>query len=162
MAGEGEGGGNTAGVIARPPFLYGGCLLAGLALEWVWPTGLFDSLDRNPRLILGFALIVTGALLLERAFRGFKRAGTNIPTWMPSTALVTSGIYRLSRNPIYVGLTLAYVGIAIAAASGWLLALLVPLLGVMRYGVIAREEAYLIRLFGDDYRAYRANVRRWL
>jgi protein-S-isoprenylcysteine O-methyltransferase Ste14 len=159
MAGEGTG--DTAGVIARPPFLYGGFLLAGLVLEFQWPLEAFSALPRERSVILGAALCVAGGAVLVAAFRRFKAVGTNIPTWQPTTALATDGIYRLSRNPIYLGLTLVYAGLAVALASFWPLLLLVPLLAVMRYGVIAREEAYLERLFGDDYRAYRQRVRRW-
>lgn len=162
MAGTGEGGGETAGVFARPPLLYGGFLLAGLALEWAWPLEAFSALPRDRSLIFGGALIALGGGLLIAAFHRFKAVGTRIPTWQPTTALATDGIYRLSRNPIYLGLTLAYAGIAVAAASFWPLLLLVPLLMVMRTGVIAREEAYLTRLFGDEYRAYTKRVRRWL
>jgi protein-S-isoprenylcysteine O-methyltransferase Ste14 len=70
--------------------------------------------------------------------------------------------YRLSRNPIYLAMTLLYGGIAIAVDSAWPLALLPPLLAVMRYGVIAREERYLDRKFGPQYRRYRDTTRRWL
>ena len=162
MAGAGPDGGATAGVIARPPFLYGGFLLAGLALEWRWPLEAFSTLPRERSLMFGGALVALGGGLLLAAFRRFKAVGTNIPTWQPNTALATDGIYRLSRNPIYLGLTLIYAGIAIAAGSFWPLLLLVPLLVIMRYGVIGREEVYLERLFGDAYRDYQRRVRRWI
>jgi protein-S-isoprenylcysteine O-methyltransferase Ste14 len=77
-------------------------------------------------------------------------------------ALVTSGIHGWSRNPIYVGMSLVYGGIAIAARSPWAFVLALPLAIVMRYFVVAREEAYLERCFGDVYRDYKARVRRWL
>ena len=152
---------DTAGVVARPPLLYGGFLSTGLALEWLWPLEAFSALPYERSLILGGALAAAGLALLVAAFRRFKAVGTNIPTWRPTTALATDGIYRLSRNPIYLGLTLIYAGIAIGLRAFWPLLLLLPLLAVMRYGVIAREEAYLTRLFGDDYRNYKAAVRRW-
>lgn len=158
---SGDGAGETAGVIIRPPLLYGGALLAGLALEWLWPLEAFSTLPRERSLVFGGGLIALGVLTAVAAFRRFKAVGTNIPTWQPTTALATDGIYRLSRNPIYLGLTLIYAGIAVAAGSFWPLLLLLPLLLTMRYGVIAREEAYLTRLFGDDYRAYTKRVRRW-
>ena len=77
-------------------------------------------------------------------------------------ALVAEGPFRFSRNPIYVALTLIYCGIGVAADSGWVLGLAVPLLAVMRYGVIAPEERYLEAKFGDAYRDYKGRVRRWL
>lgn len=160
MADESEGRG-TAGVIARPPLLYGGFLIAGLALEWLWPLEAFSTLPRERSVIFGAGLAASGIAVAVAAFRRFQAVGTNIPTWQPTTALATDGIYRLSRNPIYLGLTMIYAGIAVALASFWPLLLLVPLLAVVQYGVIAREEAYLEGLFGESYRAYKARVRRW-
>ncbi len=73
-----------------------------------------------------------------------------------------SGPYRFTRNPIYLGMTIIFTGIAIAADSIWVLALLVPVLVIMNIGVIMREERYLEGKFGEDYRQYKASVRRWL
>ena len=78
------------------------------------------------------------------------------------TALVTEGPFQFSRNPIYLALTLIYCGIGMAADSGWVLGLVVPVLAVMRYGVIAAEERYLEAKFGEAYRHYKGHVRRWL
>jgi protein-S-isoprenylcysteine O-methyltransferase Ste14 len=150
---------DTAGVIARPPLLYLTALAAGVGLGFVWPMPL--ELGRWSW-IAGGALIVLGPAFMAGAMLRFRRAGTNVETWRPTTALVVDGPYRLSRNPIYVALTLAYVGIGLIAGNVWVLALAAPLLAVMRYGVIAREEAYLERKFGASYLAYKAAVRRWL
>jgi protein-S-isoprenylcysteine O-methyltransferase Ste14 len=75
---------------------------------------------------------------------------------------VTRGIHGWSRNPIYLGMFLVYGGIGIAVRSPWILILLLPLAATIRYGVVAREEAYLERRFGAAYRHYKARVRRWL
>jgi protein-S-isoprenylcysteine O-methyltransferase Ste14 len=80
----------------------------------------------------------------------------------PTAALVTEGPFRYSRNPIYVALTLLYLGVALLINALWILLLVVPAVLVLRYGVIAREEAYLAWKFGDTYRQYTAQVRRWL
>src|SRR5262249_2041430 len=80
----------------------------------------------------------------------------------PPPATVESGPYRFTRNPIYLGLFLGLIGLAIAFDNLWLLIMLVPFALVIRYGVVAREEAYLERKFGDVYRGYRSRVRRWL
>jgi protein-S-isoprenylcysteine O-methyltransferase Ste14 len=85
-----------------------------------------------------------------------------VPTNLPTTTIVDTGPYRFTRNPIYLGMVLGLIGLAIALNSLWLLLTLVPFAVVIRYGVIAREEAYLERKFGDVYRRYRARVRRWL
>jgi protein-S-isoprenylcysteine O-methyltransferase Ste14 len=76
--------------------------------------------------------------------------------------VVTTGIHGWSRNPIYVGMFLVYIGIGIAVRGPWILIITLPLAITIRYGVVAREEAYLERRFGDTYRDYRAGVRRWL
>ena len=91
-----------------------------------------------------------------------SRAGSNVPTNLPTTAIVESGPYRFTRNPIYLGMFLSLIGLAIAFDNLWLLTMLVPFALVIRYGVVAREEAYLERKFGDVYRGYRSRVRRWL
>ena len=92
----------------------------------------------------------------------FLRAGTNIPTNRPVKALVTDGPYRLSRNPIYVALTIIGMGVSFAVPSLWMLATLVPIIVIMNIGVISREEILLERLFGSDYVEYKRRVRRWL
>jgi protein-S-isoprenylcysteine O-methyltransferase Ste14 len=89
-------------------------------------------------------------------------AGSNVPTRLPTTTIVDTGPYRFTRNPIYLGMVLGLIGLAIASNSLWLLLTLVPFVLVIRYGVVAREEAYLQRKFGDAYRRYRSRVRRWL
>ena len=100
--------------------------------------------------------------LAMATLRVLSRAHTSVDPMKPTTALVTEGAFRYSRNPIYVALTLLYVGVALLINALWILLLVVPALVVLRYGVIAREEAYLTRKFGDAYRQYTAQVRRWL
>ena len=151
--------GDRPDVVARPPLLYLGFLLAGLGLEVLWPGPAVHS---GLRYGLGGALAVAGFALMLVAVGLFRRSGTNVQTWKPTTALVCHGIYRFSRNPIYVGMTGFYAGIALLAGSLWALGLVVPLLLVVHHGVIAREERYLEDKFGDAYRLYRAAPRRWL
>jgi protein-S-isoprenylcysteine O-methyltransferase Ste14 len=81
---------------------------------------------------------------------------------MPTTTIVDAGPYRFTRNPIYLGMIVGLVGLAIAFDSLWLLVAVMPFALVIRYGVVAREEAYLERKFGDVYGPYRSRVRRWL
>ncbi|NQW09689.1 MAG: isoprenylcysteine carboxylmethyltransferase family protein [Alphaproteobacteria bacterium] len=157
--GPGNTGTDHAGVIAHPPFLYAGALVAGAVLDWIVPLPL---LAPGTGMVPGIALIAAALLLAGWCFRLFTKAGTNLPTNKPSTAIVTTGPYRLSRNPIYVALTTLSVGIALWVNSAWMLGLIVPTLVVMTVGVIRREEQYLEAKFGDDYRSYKARVRRWL
>ena len=111
---------------------------------------------------LGGAVCVVALALFAWAIATITRAGSNVPTNRPTTSIVDTGPYRFTRNPIYLGMMLALVGLAIAFDSLWPLVTLVPFALVIRYGVVAREEAYLERMFGEVYRRYRARVRRWL
>ena len=149
------------GVIARPPRLYLAFLVVGLALSYFWPAPPLPGAGTD-RYAIGAGLIAAGALVMAVAMRQFRRAGTNVETHKPTTALVTDGLFGFSRNPIYVSLTLIYASVGVALNSAWILGLLIPLLAVMRYRVIAREEQYLERKFGDQYWQYRTSVRRWV
>jgi protein-S-isoprenylcysteine O-methyltransferase Ste14 len=90
------------------------------------------------------------------------RAGTPLDPAEPVSAIVTAGPYQYSRNPIYLGMTLVYLGVAALANSRWPVIALPAMLQVVQRGVIAREERYLVQRFGDEYRRYQASVRRWL
>lgn len=152
----------TAGVITRPPFLFLAGLILGLVLDHALPLPLTLPETALLRWPAGGGLIALGVALIAAGIRNFSRATTPVSTHQPVRALVTTGIHGLSRNPIYVGLFLIYAGIGLAARSPWVLVLAVPVAITMRYGVVAREEAYLDRRFGDAYRDYKARVRRWL
>ena len=145
--------------VVRPPRLYLVALLVGLGLEYLWPAPMFAAPGRY---IAGGLLAAGGLWIGVVAMRQFVRAGTNVPTVLPATALVTDGFYRFSRNPIYVGLTAIYLGLGLIADSAWVFGLAVPVLVVMHYGVILREERYLEDKFGDAYRGFKAATRRWL
>jgi protein-S-isoprenylcysteine O-methyltransferase Ste14 len=157
--GTDKGGKDTAGVIAPPPVIYAAFLLAGLGADRLWPLAV---LPQAPRYTAGAAIIALGVAIAFSAFRQFRRHETSFKPYEPATALITEGPYRYTRNPMYLALSLFYAGIAITADSPWTLALLAPTLVVMHYGVIAREERYLERKFGDAYRRYKSSVRRWL
>lgn len=163
MAPPSEPGRDVAGVIAPPPLIFGGFLVLGLVLNAVWPLPITGAhVASAVRYAAGAVLGVAGIVLGIAGFLEFRRAGTDVRPERPTTALVTTGPFRLSRNPLYISQVLFYLAIAVAADSGWALALIVPTIAVIRFGVIAREEAYLERRFGEDYRRYKAVVRRWL
>ena len=151
-----------AGVIARPPRLFLAALLLGVVADRLLPFPLTARAGDPVRWILASGLILVGLALAAAGIRNFARSATPVPTNEPTRALATTGIHGWSRNPIYLGLFLLYGGIGIAARSPWALVLTLPLAITIRYGVVAREEAYLERRFGDAYRDYKARVRRWL
>ena len=152
----------TASIAARPPYLLLACLVLGLVLDRVLPPPF--SLPETALLFwtAGGVLIVLGVAIFAAGVRNFFRAATPVPSSRPVRALVTTGVHGWTRNPIYVGMVLLYVGIGIAARSPWVLILTLPLVLILHFGVVAREEAYLERRFGDAYRDYKARVRRWL
>ena len=152
----------TTGVITRPPVLYLACLILGLALDYVQPLPLAVPGTALLQWTVGGSLILIGIAIFGAGVGNFRRAGTPVPSTQPVLALATTGIHGWSRNPIYVGMFLLYAGIGTAARSPWILILALPLVVVMRYVVVAREEVYLERHFGAAYRDYKARVHRWL
>lgn len=147
-------------VAVHPPVLYGGAVALGLALAWLLPLG--GAWPGWLRLGVGGVLMVAGAGLALWAASLFLRTGTNVPTYRPALRPVFAGPYRFTRNPMYLGVTSLYAGLALALANPWMLMLLAPVLVVMDRFVIAREEPYLEARFGQPYRDYRTRVRRWL
>ena len=150
---------DTAQVLVLPPLVYGAAFIIGLLLHLRFPLHILPTtLARG----IGVVCVLVSLPLAPATFRVLSRAHTPVDPLKPTTALVTEGPFRYSRNPIYVALTLLYVGVALLVNVWWILLLVVPAVLVIRYGVIAREEAYLTRKFGDAYRQYMTQVRRWL
>ena len=148
-----QNGKDTPGIVLPPPLVFLAALAGGFLLDRAVPVNLEPA-----------AAPVRVAGLIPPARRGpaFQRRRRR-PRWRrPGRTPLTTGPFRYTRNPLYVALTLVYLGIALAAAMAWPVATLVPALVVIRYRVIAREEAYLERKFGDAYRDYKGRVRRWL
>jgi protein-S-isoprenylcysteine O-methyltransferase Ste14 len=150
---------DSSGVKFPPPALYLAGFLAGLTVELVFP------IDRPPAgvtiavAVIGVALwmALDGAAMLL-----FLRAHTSIAPANPTTTLVTSGPYRFTRNPMYVGMAFLYVALAVALGVIWALLFLPAVLVAVDRLLIAREEPYLEARFGEPYRAYKRRVRRWL
>ena len=151
---------DTAQVIIHPPVAWGLAVIAGLALNWLVPLPFLPA--NLPVGWLGAVGFVLALALGVSAVITMTKAGSNVPTNRPTTTIVENGPYRFTRNPIYLGMFLGQIGLAIAFNNLWLLMTLVPFALVIRYGVVAREEAYLARKFGDAYRGYCSRVRRWL
>lgn len=151
---------DTANVIIRPPIAWAVAVLAGIALNRLVPFPFVPVVV--PAGWVGAMVFALALALLAWAITTITRAGSNVPTNRPTTTIVETGPYRFTRNPIYLSMMVGLIGLAVAFNSLWLLLMLVPFALVIRYGVIAREEAYLERKFGDVYSRYRARVRRWL
>lgn len=143
-----------------PPLVYLGFLLLGLAIDRVAPIAALDTGRVGTGVAI--ALVVIGLAIAISAIAGFRRAGENPEPWTPSETMVLAGPYRFTRNPMYLGIALAYLGLAIGLKSMGALLLLPIAIACIHYFVIRREEAYLIKRFGESYRGYCAKVRRWI
>lgn len=147
-----------------PPLIFVAGFAAGFVVnQFVWRLPLAGSLEWRVRFALaGFLLVLAGIALAIWAVALFQRAQTSVLPFRASTALVREGPYRVTRNPMYLGMTMGYVGLSMVDNNWWPLFLLpLVLLALVRL-VISREEAYLDAIFGDAYRDYRSRVRRWL
>ena len=151
---------DTSNAMVRPPIAWILALAAGVAAAWLYP--LRFVLASVPGVWVGGAIFAIALALAIWAIVTIRQAGTQVETYKPTTAIVANGPYRFTRNPIYLAMVLGLIGLAIAFDSLWILATLVLFYLVIRYGVVAREEAYLERKFGDVYLSYKSRVRRWL
>lgn len=152
---------DIAGVIAPPPLLFLGPLLLALGIDLgLGPPAL--GLELPARAVLAVPLLALGATCIVLALGRFRAADTPPQPWEPSTALVVEGIYKLTRNPMYLGMALTYAGLAVAFDSLVALLFLPLALLIVDRAVIAREERYMAAKFGAPYAAYRAKVRRWI
>lgn len=151
---------DVSGAIAPPPpLIYIVGLGAGFVLDPLLPS---VTLSPVVAWAAGGGLLVAGLGLAASFFAAFRRARTPIDLRKPTSAIVTTGPYRFSRNPGYLSLTLIYAGITILTSTLWAFVTLIPTLVTIEYGVIRREERYLERKFGNEYLRYKARTRRWL
>ena len=144
--------------LVRPPLVYLVSLVTGGLLELAVPLPFVPRFN----LMLGLSLAGVAVALLASSVTRFRAARTPVPAWKPTSAIVRTGPYRFSRNPIYLAFTVFQLGIAIWVNSLWLLATLVVAVALMHLVVIRREEQYLERKFGAEYLDYKAAVRCWL
>ena len=145
--------------VVRPPLVYLAGIVLGVLLQLAAP---LPFLPRTLALPLGVSLVAVALALLFAAVARFRAAGTPVPARKPTTAIVRTGPYRFTRNPIYLAFSLTQLGVALWVNSLWLLATLVGAVALIHFVVIPREEQYLERRFGSEYLEYKASVRRWL
>jgi len=145
--------------LVRPPFVYLISLIAGSSTHLAMPLSFLPRMLAVP---LGVSLVAVAVALFSYSVAKFRAAGTPVPARQPTTAIVRTGPYRFSRNPIYLAFSLFQLGLATWLNSAWLLASLVGAVTLIHFVVIPREERYLERRFGAQYLNYKASVRRWL
>lgn len=144
------------------PWVFVLVYLIGAALERVWPAHLGQSVSGSVTTGVGVVLFTLGAVIAAWGLITFHRASTTTVPGESSSRLVTWGPYRFSRNPMYVGLTTAYLGEAFLLRHVWPVALLPFVLAYVNWAVIPVEQARLREAFAAEYTAYQRQVRRWL
>ena len=149
------------GVYVPPPLIYAIVFLFSVLVQrWIpLSTSFFKT---QTAMIIGLILLATGLIFNIPALIQFIKTKNTIVTVKPATSLQTSGIYRLTRNPMYVSLLLFYAGIAFFIGNWWTVLLLPLLILVITFYVIRHEEKYLERSFGETYMEYKRRVRRWI
>lgn len=153
---------DTAGVIAPPPLLALAVVVLGLALDWLLPAYVLTVLlSLAERIVVGVVFIAAGLGLAISALGAFKSAGTDAEPWKPSVALVTEGIFKWLRNPMYVGETFVLAGLSVLLASDWMLVMTIIFVPMIHFGVVRREERYLSAKFGTPYLQYMNTVPRY-
>lgn len=148
-------------VIARPPLIVLGTLILAFALEYFYPQGYMARSATGLRYLAAGVAILCGVVLLGAAANAMRNEGTPIPTWEPTLSLATEGIYARSRNPIYLAFIIILVGIGLLFCSDWMFILIIPFLLIIHFGVILREEEYLLARFGAAYANYIKKVPRY-
>jgi protein-S-isoprenylcysteine O-methyltransferase Ste14 len=154
---------DAAAVRVFPPAIPLLTILAGFGLQSIWPIGLGIAIPAVVRYWIG-GLIFAGAVLLLGGWSVLlmRRSGQSENPWKPTTQIIERGPYRLTRNPMYLQMVVACVGVAVAFANVWIL-LLVPVCAwALQALAIIPEEQYLERKFGEHYLAYKKRVRRWI
>jgi protein-S-isoprenylcysteine O-methyltransferase Ste14 len=150
---------DNPGIRVPPPLIYLLPLILGLLLD---TKSHVAFLPRSAARALGWPLIGGGVLLSRWFFRTMREADAPVRTDKPVPRLTTSGPFRYTRNPGYLCMAMIYAGIAVLRNSLWAILLLPVVLYVVQREVIAREERYLERAFGEEYRDYKTKVRRWV
>jgi protein-S-isoprenylcysteine O-methyltransferase Ste14 len=144
-----------------PPFVFLGLIGLGVGLQrWLWP--ITSGVAFWPRVLVGTSVAALGAMMILSAQVWFKRSGQHPAPWKPSPELLVKGVYRYTRNPMYVGMTLFQLGLGIALDNVWVATLSPLALAVIHVIAVKPEEAYLTEKFGESYVRYTAAVRRYL
>lgn len=152
---------NHPGIYVPPPMIYAAFFVFSLLLNKIW-TLQASLLDTRIAQAIGWIFIALYLLLAFISIRQFVLSKNTIVTIKPAKSLQTTGIYAITRNPMYLSLVFFYCGLAVFFGNWWTFAMIPLLILVIQVYVIGKEEQYLEREFGGQYDAYRQKVRRWI
>ena len=152
---------DRAAVVAPPPLLTAVCIAAGFLVDHFKPFPFIHGIARYRGALCVAFVFLAGAIIFSGIRQLIKHHEHPSP-YKPTDAIVASGIYRFTRNPIYVGFLMVVLAVGIGANNAWLLLSFVTLFVALHFGVVKPEERYLSVKFGDRYDEYRRRVRRWV
>jgi protein-S-isoprenylcysteine O-methyltransferase Ste14 len=150
---------DSARVRIPPPVILFSSIVIGWGLNVFFP---LSFIPENYRAVLGASFIVIGLGIINYCAYLFKKAQTEIKPWKKTSNIITTGLYGISRNPIYTCFVIVVLGAAFAINSLWVVLMLIPMILIIDKYVIAKEERYLEKKFGEEYKSYKNKVRRWL
>ena len=150
-----------AAVRIPPPLVYLGAVVVGVIVH-AFVAVLPIELPLGLRITLGAAAAVLGLVLIGPAIALFRRTDQNPKPWVTTPEIISTGVYRITRNPMYVGMALLQIAIGVGLANWWIIILVPVALAIVDATVVRHEEVYLERKFGDEYTRYKTSVRRWL
>lgn len=139
-----------------PPVIALIFILTGYGLGRIYPLA-YETLK-----VPGYGFIVTGLLIIAMSASLFRKSRTRLEPWKTTSAIVTTGVYAFSRNPIYLAFVIIATGISLVTGNMWILIMQLPFVLVMTFYVIRKEESYLTDKFGLTYTSYAERVRRWI
>jgi protein-S-isoprenylcysteine O-methyltransferase Ste14 len=142
--------------------IFGIPFLASIVLQWLIPLSLPQGILRQILIPVGIVLIIVGIGLIVLARREFAQYRQSMEPGRSISKIVRTGVFSISRNPLYLGIAVTLSGIALVFNALWILVFLIPALILCHFVLITPEERYLTNKFGEDYLAYTASVRRWL
>lgn len=151
---------STSGVRIFPPAIQIAAIALGFLLQWAVPVRMPSTL--RPVMLAGYVVLAIALGLMAWSLRRMLQAGTTPNPTRPTTALLTHGPYRFTRNPMYLAWELIIIGVGLAANAPWVIVMAVPAAFLTRRVVIDKEESYLETKFGGEYRDYKTRVRRWI
>jgi len=148
-------------VVIKPPVLFLAFLVLGIMLNFIVKLAIFSESSVGYVYFAGGLLILSGVSLIIWAAKTFKKSGEAPHHGNPIHKIITSGPFQFTRNPMYLSMISIYIGLSIILNTYWLLLFLPPMLTILHYGVILREEEYLENKFKEEYVSYKSQVRRW-
>ena len=149
-------------ILVFPPFVFFGAILAAVVLQWLIPLNFLPVGGAFVAILPGVALIAFALWVAFAGVAAFKKAGTNVNPRQEALVFVSDGPYRITRNPMYLGMVLFQFGLALTFSLDWSVIAGLAAWGILHFGVVLREEAYLTKKFGDPYLGFLKQRRRWL